>query len=558
MNGLSQKVYDFVDERIDLKTLEAKMMNEPIKGGSRWAYIFGSCLLFIFIMQAITGMLLMFYYIPSADHAYASTQFIIHEVDYGWFILSYHFWGSSAMVVMVFAHMSQVFLWGAYKNPREMIWLVGLVLFVIVMAFGFTGYLLPWDQRAYWATTVGVEIMDKTPIVGDFLARFLKGGPTPGQMTLSRFFVIHVMILPAALMGLAGLHLFLFRSAGPAGPFRGTPEELKAKTDFFFPRQVWKDIVAIAVVFLTICSLAFIEPVQLLEQATPDPGDYHPEPEWYFLFLFQMLRLKVFSGEVGQFVAGVAIPGAFMLLLAALPFIDRSPERNIFKRPLALLSWAVGLTARTVFLERLGMEVKGPVGVSLWWQGAVLGALVLGSGYYAVGTTVAVGQKIAAAIIALIKKVYPKLPIAEQITLELLLWTIPTAIVLLMVVLLWLQLFGWRVKRFVVTSGQTSSASFLERVRQWDYARVPADPTLMLVSFAGVIVILTVVFWVLLPVTTPTPHPDYPLPQVEKVKKPVKPEELIKKTESTLEKAAAVLTALEKEKSKEMKKGKGK
>src|SRR3989454_6347506 len=123
------------------------MMNEPIKGGSRWAYIFGSCLLFIFIMQAITGMLLMFYYIPSADHAYASTQFIIHEVDYGWFILSYHFWGSSAMVVMVFAHMSQVFLWGAYKKPREMIWLVGLVLFVIVMAFGFTGYLLPITKR---------------------------------------------------------------------------------------------------------------------------------------------------------------------------------------------------------------------------------------------------------------------------------------------------------------------------------------------------------------------------------------------------------------------------
>ena len=121
------------------------------------------------------------------------------------------------------------------------------------MGFGFTGYLLPWDQRAYWATTVGVEIMDKTPLLGDFMARFLKGGPTPGQMTLSRFFVIHVMILPAALMGLAGLHLFLFRKAGPAGPFRGTPQEIKVKTDYFFPRQVWKDIVGMAVVFVSIC-----------------------------------------------------------------------------------------------------------------------------------------------------------------------------------------------------------------------------------------------------------------------------------------------------------------
>ena len=129
--------------------------------------------------------------------------------------------------------------------------------------------------------------MDKTPVLGDFMARFLKGGATPGQMTLSRFFVIHVMVLPAALMGLAGLHIFLFRKAGPAGPFRGTVEGIKAKTDYFFPRQIWKDIVGMVVVFLSICSLAFWEPVVLLEEATPDPGDYHPEPEWYFLFLFQ-------------------------------------------------------------------------------------------------------------------------------------------------------------------------------------------------------------------------------------------------------------------------------
>ena len=431
-----ERVVAFVDERVGLKTLQAKMLNEPVPGGSRWAYIFGSCLLFIFVLQAVTGVLLMFYYVPSVDHAYASTQYIIHEVDYGWFILSYHFWGSSVMVVMVFAHMSQVFLWGAYKSPRELIWLVGLVLFGIVMAFGFTGYLLPWDQRSYWATIVGVEIMDKTPLIGDFLARFLKGGPTAGQMTLNRFFLIHVMVLPAALMALAGLHIFLFRKnrfrgivmafgftgyllpwdqrsywativgveimdktpligdflarflkggptagqmtlnrfflihvmvlpaalmalaglhiflfrkAGPAGPFHGGVEELKAKTDYFFPRQVWKDIVAVSVVFVSICGLAFIEPVVLLEEATPDPGDYHPEPEWYFLFMFQLLRLKIFGGELGQFLGAVAIPGAFMLLLAALPFIDRSPERNIFKRPIALVSYVVVVLGIVLF-----------------------------------------------------------------------------------------------------------------------------------------------------------------------------------------------------------------
>ncbi len=221
--------------------------------------------------------------------------------------------------------------------------------------------------------------------------------------------------------------------------------------------------------------------------------------------------------------------------------------------------WAVGLTARTIFLERLGMKVPGPVGLGLWWQGAALGAVVLGTAYYAVGTTVAVGQKIAAVIIDVIKKVY-ELPIAEQITIELLLWSVPTAIIILVCLLIWLQLFGWRVKRFVMTKGQTSSESLPERVRQWDYARVPADPTLMLVSIAGVAVVLTVTFWVLLPVTTPHRHPDYPPPPSEAVKKSVKPEEMLKKTETTLVKAEAVLEAVEKEKAKEKKKpaGKGK
>jgi hypothetical protein len=249
---------------------------------------------------------------------------------------------------------------------------------------------------------------------------------------------------------------------------------------------------------------------------------------------------------------------ALLLLAGQVPPWEGAGLVTLLVVSVPIDMWAVGLTARTVFLERLAMEVQGPVGVSLWWQGTVLGALVLGAAYYAVGFTVAVGQQIAAAIIARLKTLYPELPIAEQITLDLLLWTIPAAIVLLACALVWLKLFGWRVKRFVMTSGQPSAAGFLERVRQWDYARVPADPTLVLVSFAGVIVTLTVVFWVLLPVSTPHPHPDYPLPETEQASKPVRPEELIKKTEATLEKAEAVLEALEKEKSKDAKKGKGK
>jgi hypothetical protein len=250
---------------------------------------------------------------------------------------------------------------------------------------------------------------------------------------------------------------------------------------------------------------------------------------------------------------------ALLLLTAEIPPWEGAGLVTLLVLSVPVDIWAVGLTARTIFLERLGMQVHGPVGLGLWWQGAALGVVVLGGAYYAVGTTVAVSQKIAAAIIGVIKKIYA-LPIAEQITLELVIWSVPTAMVILVCLLIWLKLFGWRVKRFVMTKGQTSSESLPERVRQWDYARVPADPTLVLVSIAGVAVVLTVLFWVLLPVTTPHRHPDYPPPPSEAVKKPVKPEEMLKKTETTLAKAEAVLEAVEKEKAKEKKKptGKGK
>lgn len=184
--------------------------------------------------------------------------------------------------------------------------------------------------------------------------------------------------------------------------------------------------------------------------------------------------------------------------------------------------------------------------------------MVLGAAYYGVGTTISVSQKIAAAIFELIKKVYPPFPIAEQITIELLIWSVPVTVAIIVFLLIWLKLFGWRIKRFAVASGQTSSAGLQERVREWDGWRVPADPVLMLVSFSGVVVVLTVMFWVLLPVSTPHPHEDYPLPKVAAPRKPVKPEELLKKTETTLVQAEAVLESLEKDKAKKKPAAKGK
>lgn len=350
------KIYHWIDERIDLKSLQNKLLNEPMAGGARFAYVFGSVLLFIFVMQVVTGILLMFYYAPTADHAWESTKYIMQEVEFGWFVLSYHLWGASAMVMILVMHMSQVYLWGAYKKPREVVWLVGLLLLLIVMGFGFTGYLLPWDQRSYWATTVGVEIVDKVPIIGDFLGRFLRGGAVPGAQTLSRFFVIHVMILPLGLMAIAGLHVFLFRRVGPAGPFKGAKQELSTKMEYFFPGQVYKDIVIVLLVFVAICALAIYSPHQLLDQASPEASDLDPEPEWYFLFLFQLLRDPalsfIFSGEWGEFLGAIAIPTVFLALLVALPFIDRNPERNLLKRPIAVSAWVVVMLSIVVLTIR--------------------------------------------------------------------------------------------------------------------------------------------------------------------------------------------------------------
>jgi hypothetical protein len=217
--------------------------------------------------------------------------------------------------------------------------------------------------------------------------------------------------------------------------------------------------------------------------------------------------------------------------------------------------WALGLTARTYFLERHGLELEGAIGFALWWQGAVIGGAFLAATYFAVGAAVSIGKQIAASIIAGIKKVFPGFSIAEQITLELLLWSIPTIVVLGVLALIALKIYGWRIKAMVKSTGRPTAAPLAERVRRWDYARVPRDPGLLLTSFAGVIVLLTVLFWLFLPVTTPRPSEDYKV-QVKKPVKPLKPEDMLKQTEMSLAKADAVLHTLEQEKGKEKKQAK--
>ncbi len=199
---------NWVEERSGWRSIWQAIFKRKIPHVN-WFYALGSATLFVAINQIVTGILLTIYYVPTPDHAYDSVQFITNEVSAGWLIRGLHHWGASAMVVLVGLHMLRVILCGAYKYPREVTWMTGVVLLLVTIGFGFTGYLLPWDQKAYWATTVGTRIVSNTPLVGDSLLRIMRGGPELSAVTLARFFGVHVWVLPVALLSLIFIHMYL-------------------------------------------------------------------------------------------------------------------------------------------------------------------------------------------------------------------------------------------------------------------------------------------------------------------------------------------------------------
>ena len=285
---MPSRLYDWLDARLNLKPVQRTLLDEPIPGGASWIYVFGSVTLFLFVLQAATGMFLALYYAPTPDHAYDSVRFIETEVSLGWLVRGLHHWGASSMVVAIGLHMLQTFLYGAYKAPREAMWMVGVCLFLMVMTFAFTGYLLPWDQTAYWATQIGINMVGTVPLIGDAASRILRGGEILGALTLSRFFAIHVLFLPAILITGIAVHLFVLRRVGPAGPWTDDRASLGAET--FAPRQVYMDAVVIAGVFLVVVALAFSIPLPLTDKANPSDTSFVPVPEWYFLFYYELLK----------------------------------------------------------------------------------------------------------------------------------------------------------------------------------------------------------------------------------------------------------------------------
>jgi len=334
-------VRDWLDSRTGFRALVKHVLDEPLPNGVGWWFVTGSIVLFLLAVQLLTGVALAFFYSPSPDYAYDSVRFIIERVTFGRVLRGLHFFGASFIVVAAIVHMLRVVAFGSYKKPRELNWIVGVLLLLIVLGFALTGYLLPWDQKAYWATTVTLNIVRSVPLVGGFLSGVLKGGADLGALTLMRWYAAHVFLLPACLIALTLAHLYLMRRQGISGPVKAVPGPPVP----FYPYHALKDTIAAAAVFALLLTVALVFNAPLDAVADPTDAAYVPRPEWYFMSLFELLRY--FPGRLEP-LATVVIPGLVIALLLLLPFLDRRPGREPARRPLVIGSFIVVFTGITL------------------------------------------------------------------------------------------------------------------------------------------------------------------------------------------------------------------
>lgn len=319
------KIADWFDDRTGYRKLLEAALDEDVHGGARWAYVFGSGLLVIFSVQVLTGLLLMSTYTPAVQSAWSSVFYIQHKIAGGWFVRGLHAYGAQAMVVVLGMHLLQVAVYGAYKKPREVTWWFGLALLGVVQGLALTGYLLPWDQKGYWATKVATNIAGTIPVLGSAMQTLMVGGTEYGQATLTRFYVLHVGVLPVTLVLLVVGHVTLFRRYGATPP---DSADLR-KTDPFYPNQVAKDVGFAVLVIAVLAMLTSISHGGHLDGPADPTADYPPRPEWYFLFLFQLLKYLPGSMEL---LGTVILPGAAMGFLFVLPFLDRGESRKVKDR----------------------------------------------------------------------------------------------------------------------------------------------------------------------------------------------------------------------------------
>jgi ubiquinol-cytochrome c reductase cytochrome b subunit len=342
-----RNILNWLEDRTGIESAIKHFLYEDIPDSAGWHQVLGSVAMFAFLTQVVTGILLAFNYAPTPGDAYDSLRYIVTQLTGGSLIRGLHHWGASLMIIVVVLHLAQVFLWGAYKKPREATWIVGCILLLMTLAFGLTGYLLPWDNRAYWGTMVTTQIAAQAPGAGPYILRLLGSeGGAIGVVTFARFYAVHVLLLPPLMGLLILIHLILVRRHGVAP----SADDFKPKKKFY-PEQVFKDTLATFLWFAVLIGMAIFARVPLGHVADPTDTSFIPRPEWYFLFLFQMLKL--FEGPL-EIVGSLVIPTLAILFLFLVPFIDRARAIRIRQRTgaialvvLAVIGWS-GLTARAV------------------------------------------------------------------------------------------------------------------------------------------------------------------------------------------------------------------
>lgn len=350
--GRERRIGDWLIDRLKLAPVIdlASHKRVPVHRYSVFYYL-GGMTLFFFIVQVVTGIMLMLYYRPSADQAFESVEFIMTTVPFGWLVRSLHSWSANLMIFFAVLHMGSVFFLKAYRKPRELIWVTGALALFLIMGFGFSGYLLPWNQLAFFATKVGTDIAGVVPVIGEWTLRFLRGGDRVTGGTLSRFYGWHVAILPAIATGLIGLHLLLVQVHGMSVPPSAEEEASQKRPMKFFPQFALRDLFGWTLALGVLATLAALFPWELGEKAdlfASAPANIRPE--WYFMFLFQTLKL-VPGGEVAGLeyeAIPIMLSGVAALFLLLVPFIDAGKlTRGRWLGVLGVIGvlYAVGMTA---------------------------------------------------------------------------------------------------------------------------------------------------------------------------------------------------------------------
>ena len=368
---LIAQIGEWFDRRLQLAAPIREVAEHPVpKNTASWWYVFGSAALVVFLLQLVTGIMLAFIYVPSASEAWNSLQNLNHDVTLGWFIRALHGWGSNFMVAIVLIHMMQVFLFGAYKFPRELTWVVGVFLLLMTMGMAFTGQVLRFDQDAYWGLGIGASIASRVPVLGPAIVKLMLGGPIIAGATLSRFFALHVFVIPGMLIAFVGLHLLMVVKLGinewpmpgrlvKRATYENEYHELTQKDGApFVPYAVWKDLFFAAFIVLAVATCAaYFGPFGPTGQPDPTIIQTAPRPDYFFLWLYAVLSFLPPSMETPALLIGpVIVIGALLLL----PFLSGEGEKSWRRRPIAVLTILLVAVTLATFTHLAGYTPWSP------------------------------------------------------------------------------------------------------------------------------------------------------------------------------------------------------